>query len=590
MDIVELFEDNDKNLWVGTKSGLKYVAGEKRASNMLSTGKSFPQMEIISIWENSKGELFVSVRFGTHKIYKWQPEEAEFIPLEQFKRDGEISFVFDWKDDLWASSHGRGVYQFTPKDEIFFGAEDAVLHGMQAMFTNAIYRDKYDNIWVEGEELYYMPGHHKAFHSIKSDRFQVISVFADTNHIWYCSDQPYKWSMKEKQSEAYLEDVDFTELLNPDRERKHKRIYQYKQWNERLVFTSIRNVFVWDYMTDSYIEYPTNMQGAFREFIIDDEDYLWFPGDKAKPAKIDLNTGKIQKQPQLSELTSVCAVVQTDAGEQWWGTTKSGLFTYDPSNGEIQQFVPDASNPSTSISSYSINDLLVHSDSSIWIGSRLGLDQIHPGTYEVIHHPLTSQNEAVNVNSILEDDDGKLWLGTEFGLVFYNPENNSSRTYTNHDGLVNTNYTPRACYKDTDGWLYFGGDNGVDYFLPDEILKNQIPPEVYLSKLKVNGKPYNESIAGELLQEVNLSYQQNFLEIELIGLHFVAAEAQEYAYRISDQAGEWNSLGQNRVITLARLSPGQYMLEAKSANPDGIWSEPKVLLSIYIHPPFWGTS
>lgn len=589
-NVLGLFEDRNNDLWIGTDEGIHLIARDKEAIESPMTNTGFPKEEVISIQERNTGELWVSFRRGKSKIYRWEAHSRSFIPITRFNRDGEFSFVFDSEDHLWASSHARGIYKFTPENETFFMEKHSSWHGMRAMFTFSIYHDKFDNIWVEGDEVYKMPGHHKEFYSIESDQFQVISVFADEDNIWYCSNEPYKWSRSERQSIPYLENVDFTELINPDRERKHKRIYQYKEWRDFVVFTSIRNVFIWNRKSNTFTEYPTKLEGAFREFFIDSTDQIWFPGDNGNPAILDLNSGKVKNVPNLKGMTTACAVVQSKDGTQWWGTHNHGLFSYDPKSDSVEQFVPDPSNPQSSISSFSINDILVHSDGSIWIGTKLGLNVIDPKTNQITRHDFKDQSINTNINSILEDNEGNLWLGTEKGLLYFNPIQNKLRHFTVHDGLINTNYTPRACYKDQKGCLYFGGNNGVDYFFPEKIGVNTIVPDLYIKNVHVNGKLYNDSIAGELLHSIRLKHKQNFLEVELTGLHYVSPEAQEYAYRISDQSDDWISLGQNRVITLARLSPGNYSLEAKCANSDGFWSDPKELLHIIIQPPFWQTA
>ena len=97
-------------------------------------------------------------------------------------------------------------------------------------------------------------------------------------------------------------------------------------------------------------------------------------------------------------------------------------------------------------------------------------------------------------------------------------------------------------------------------------------------------------MAGELLKEIHLTHDQNYINIELVGLHFSSPLNQKYAYRIKNESKEWNNLENNRKISLARLSPGSYIIEGKASNPDGIWSDPKEILKVVIAPPFWGTT
>ncbi|NNF34098.1 MAG: hypothetical protein HKN68_08320, partial [Saprospiraceae bacterium] len=245
-NVLELYQDDIKNLWIGTDMGIHRLLDGKEIIENPMTNPGFPKEEVINIQEDNDGDLWVSFRQGSCKLYKWDPRKKEFSKDRRFIRDGEFSFTFDENNNIWASSHGRGVYHFKEDEEILYSDKDYSWHGLRAMFTYSVFHDKYHNTWVESDEVFKMPGSNKEFYSIESDKFQVISVYADDDNIWYCSNEPHRWSRREKQSDAYLENVDFTELINPDRERKHKRIYKYDEWGDWVVFTSIRNIYIWD--------------------------------------------------------------------------------------------------------------------------------------------------------------------------------------------------------------------------------------------------------------------------------------------------------------------------------------------------------
>ena len=180
-------------------------------------------------------------------------------------------------------------------------------------------------------------------------------------------------------------------------------------------------------------------------------------------------------------------------------------------------------------------------------------------------------------------------MGTGNGLLYLDPATDSLRRFTRDDGLANTVFTERACYRDRHGVLYFAGDQGIDFFHPNSIQGNPVAPDLYVRSVSVNSRSITEEVAGECLTELNLNYTENFIEIELLGLDLAAPNSVTYAYRLPLQSEEWNQLGRNRVISFAPLPPGEYVLEAKCANGDGIWSQPKALLTINISPPFWQT-
>ena len=77
------------------------------------------------------------------------------------------------------------------------------------------------------------------------------------------------------------------------------------------------------------------------------------------------------------------------------------------------------------------------------------------------------------VYSILEDNKNHLWLGTRNGLSRFDPVTKTFTNYDYKDGLQSNifaagdrRYGQGACFKGKDGTLYFGGNNGFNFFDP----------------------------------------------------------------------------------------------------------------------------
>jgi hypothetical protein len=194
-----------------------------------------------------------------------------------------------------------------------------------------------------------------------------------------------------------------------------------------------------------------------------------------------------------------------------------------------------------------------------------------------------------SVVSIVIDDNGDIWMGTQQGLFRYQPSQELFTHFGVEDGLINRVYSERVCYKHADGTLFFGGDKGVDYFNPDKIKTNTVPPDLYLNKVLVNQVRVDSTIPARNLRQLTLGHNQNFLEIELLALHLTAPQANQYAYQIPEIDTAWQRLGTNRIVTLVNMQPGTYTLKARASNADHVWSPEKEMLRIRIKPPFWAT-
>lgn len=90
----------------------------------------------------------------------------------------------------------------------------------------------------------------------------------------------------------------------------------------------------------------------------------------------------------------------------------------------------------------------------------------------------SDKNTLVNFNSLHTDAKGRVWITSQLdGLLLYNERTNSFDRFL-HDPLKI--WTPStnlhgALFCDKDGWMWVGGNNGVNYFNPDKNLFHIIP-------------------------------------------------------------------------------------------------------------------
>ncbi|MGG6496373.1 UNVERIFIED_CONTAM: hypothetical protein NY603_25985, partial [Bacteroidetes bacterium 56_B9] len=70
---------------------------------------------------------------------------------------------------------------------------------------------------------------------------------------------------------------------------------------------------------------------------------------------------------------------------------------------------------------------------------------------------------------------GNIWFSTDKGISCWNREQNKFDNYDYRDGIPLGSFTDGSAYAAQDGTLYFGSLNGVCYFNPQDISKeNQV--------------------------------------------------------------------------------------------------------------------
>jgi signal transduction histidine kinase len=89
---------------------------------------------------------------------------------------------------------------------------------------------------------------------------------------------------------------------------------------------------------------------------------------------------------------------------------------------------------------------------------------------------------------------------------------------------------------------------------------------------------------------LNLSYDQNHIEVGFVAISFRDQKDVRYQYRMSGVDPDWHPPGKMRAVTYAALPQGEYMFEVRAFDARGVPGATTTSLSFSIVPPFWRTS
>ncbi len=187
----------------------------------------------------------------------------------------------------------------------------------------------------------------------------------------------------------------------------------------------------------------------------------------------------------------------------------------------------------------------------------------------------------VTIYALARDPLGRLWLSTNRGLSRLDINTNQVLNFTLDDGLQAYEFNSRVVHQTRYGHLYFGGINGVNAFDPAAITPHPEPPIVRLKQAQINEAPIFTT------GPTTLKHQQNNWVFEFVGLHTTSPTQNRYAYRLEGLDNNWVQSGTERVARYTALDPGNYRFWVRSANSDGVWSEPKLVFQAQILPPPW---
>ena len=287
--------------------------------------------------------------------------------------------------------------------------------------------------------------------------------------------------------------------------------------------------------------------------------------------------------------SAVRALAEDTNGILWIGTESDGLFSLR--DGKISAAAAPVKDIST---------LLAAADGSLWAGTSVhGLAHFSDGAWKLFSSTLNGLAND-DILSLAEDDAGNLWIGSYEGLVRVEKKSLDDVAAGVTKALSCRTFLTRECsagaqpsaLRARDGRLWFPTIEGLVSVNPADLRINTNPPPVIIESVLVDGADLKtNALASGWNGAVTLTPDNEQLEIHFTSLNFSAPKGAQFGarfkYRLDDRDKNWTDLRHERVVTLNRLEPGDYVFHVKACNEDGVWNEAGATLAITVEPPFW---
>jgi len=115
------------------------------------------------------------------------------------------------------------------------------------------------------------------------------------------------------------------------------------------------------------------------------------------------------------------------------------------------------------------------------------------------------------------------------------------------------------------------------------------PSIVYLADLNVKENKNPDSAAINNIDQMNLKYFQNTINIKVGVIDFYSKGRNHIRYRIENLEDNWQYIPVNSIIHYEGLPPARYTLIMQASNSSNEFNGPEKKLIINISPPFWQT-
>ena len=277
-------------------------------------------------------------------------------------------------------------------------------------------------------------------------------------------------------------------------------------------------------------------------------------------------------------------------GGVWLGFYQGGLAYWK--DGQVRATYTSAEG----LGEGSISNLRVDAEGVLWAATEGGLSRLKNG------HAITlSSKNGLPCNQVqwsIEDNDRSLWLSMACGLVrisrsevrTWEGEPNRSiqvTVFDSSDGMRSYVSVPMAnpkVGKSPDGKIWFTTGNGITMVNPRHLPFNNLPPPVHVEQVTVDGKTHDPS------RDLRLPPLLQDLTIDYTALSFVSPEKVLFRYKLEGWDHDWQEAGSRRQAIYTNLPPGSYRFQVIACNNSGVWNEEGATLDFAIAPAYYQTN
>ncbi len=285
---------------------------------------------------------------------------------------------------------------------------------------------------------------------------------------------------------------------------------------------------------------------------------------------------------------------QPDSLLLWVSTDGAGVFLLD-STGVVRTHV----GPAEGLAHPRVLATL-HLGAHLWIATAAGLHAYHLPTRQMRRWTQAEGLPNDFINGLLPEGDSAIWISTDLGLARLRLADYSFQRFYREDGLAQNEFNRIAFARTPDGWMLFGGLNGVTAFQAsahmERLLARPARPLVW------TGCSWFDTRRDTLIQHdmplpsdtlLRLRWTDRLLQFRFAPLDFSHRLDRAYSWRLTGHTDRWSAPSTVPEVLINELAGGRYTLEVRAHTSAGQHKHPVLRLHLevaeawYRQPVWW---
>ncbi len=232
------------------------------------------------------------------------------------------------------------------------------------------------------------------------------------------------------------------------------------------------------------------------------------------------------------------------------------------------------------------NAIVQKNETTFWVAAKTLYEIKLLPQKQLAIQPIFPEFKNLHFSNLFKDALGHIWMCNDEGMYRYVPEKNIVEKFGQSDNVQGFYASVSNHFRGSDGIVYFGSLNGINYFVPEKIPLQNDSLQIQLLNVTVN-KDDSSFLLSRSLQ--SLRHSQNAIVFDFITPWLYNSEKIQYRYKLEGADGDWINIGNATSVRFNSLQPGSYTFSAAASLNGKDWYAMQMPLAFVINPPFWKT-
>lgn len=613
-NITSISQDKRNSIWFGTNKG-RIFKGNIKTRDLQEIKGPFnnPFNTIVLSTDNYNNlwigtELYGFFHYDTktkkYEDYKEKDLKLNFVPSNMIIRIFKDSNGF-----IWMGTDGGGLYKIDPKNKQVkrYTQQKTNPFSLQSKTVIGVGETNNKDIWVFTNygNINIIPtesntvGYHCG--SIDGSPTRILSVLKTKDgNLWLGTDGEglSKINTQGDPTSQYIANTNSSKgipgnYIQAIAEDQNGNLWIGTYLNGLAFFNKNTNRFIRIKTANQYGQVGTDVRSIY----IDKKDRVWigsnigifvFNNKQKQIAYFQHNNQDLQGS--IAEF-----FVEDETGQFWIGMFNGGICLMDESSSlQDSRFITYKLSTSNNITESSVLHGVADQNGFLYLingYSKIVQFDIHKK--EVVPIKGFSSDQIHGCVAIISSDKDNIWLSKNNGISHLDLHSKEEYFYTWKNGIIKGKFLTGSAFQDSDGIIYFGGIEGVNYFNPNSMQTQKKDLNLYINHIEIVNRHADEIIPEQVANGIEqtktlkLNHNQTSFSFQFSVINDHLGPNYSYAYRLKGFNDNWITTRENRVATYTNIPYGDYKFEVKAGTKPNDWNIAAKSIDIKILPPLW---